>query len=165
MKYLVFVIIFTISSLTCAHAQQPVEEKLTKKQAQQYFSMLAFLPVIGNYRMVQMECSNLYPENIEEYESYFKEGNYEYFELRLKNAIPDLVADLYFGEKKNLRKDRYDVFSKNFCSQMLIGVTQIANLLDTDHPQRIDVDHFILFVEKITNLSDEELVKYLGSLK
>ena len=48
---------------------------------------------------------------------------------------------------------------------MLAGVTQIANLLDTDHPQRINVDHFIFFVEKITNLSDEELVKYLGSLK
>ena len=162
MKYLIFVIIFTISSLTCAHAQQAVEENLTKKQAQQYFRLLAYLPIIGNYRTVQMECSNLYPENVEEYASYFKEGNYEYFERRLKNAIPDLVADLYFGEKKNLRKD---VFSKDLCSKMLTGVTQIANFLDTDHPQRIDVDHFILFVEKITNLSDEELVKYLGSLK
>ena len=159
MKYLIFVIIF---SLTCAHSQQAVEENLTKKQAQQYFRLLAFLPVIGNYRTVQIKCSDLYPENIEEYESYFKKGNYEYFERRLKNAIPDLVADLYFGEKKNLRKD---VFSKDLCSKMLTGVTQIANLLDTDHPQRIDVDHFILFVEKITNLSDEELVKYLGSLK
>ena len=91
---------FTLSNLICAHAQQPAEEKLTKKQAQQYFRLLAFLPVIGNYRTVQIKCSDLYPENIEEYESYFKKGNYEYFERRLKNAIPDLVADSYFGEKR-----------------------------------------------------------------
>jgi len=165
MKHLAFIIFFTLSNLTCTHAQQPTEEKLSKQQAQKYFRLIAFLPVIGSYRTVQIECSALYPENAEEYESYFKEGNYEYFERRLKNAIPELLADLYFEEKTGLGRTGSDAFSKDFCSQMLTGVTQIAMLLEPDNAQRIDVDHFILFIEKITNLSDEELIEYLRSLK
>ena len=166
MRYLIF-IVFTILSLISVNAQESVKEQVTKEKAQQYFRLLAFsAPLMGTYRMTQIECSDLYPENSKKYESYFKKGNYERVENSLKKIMPDPRKELE-ARKKLLNGSgvaRQDI-SKTQCAEMLNGVKLITESLEPNNAQKINVDDFILFIEKITNLNDKELTEYLGSLK